>query len=308
MVIPKVLVIDDSRLVHALLEDGLSGEGLEHLHADNAQEGFWYAKRAQPDLILLDVVMPSGSGFELCKQLKHDSATSHIPVIFLSGAADSFNKVQGLDLGAIDYITKPFDQAELLARVRAALRTKRLVDLLAEQAQVDALTGLHNRKFLQERLDSELLAARRFDRIISLILLDVDHFKRCNDNYGHPFGDRVLQNVAEVIQKAVRTIDLPCRYGGEEFAVILPETDLEGAVHVADRIRTMMESLCIAYRGERISVTISGGVASTSGVAARQAITREHLIQVADETLYRAKQAGRNRVLVNEPAAALTDA
>lgn len=288
---PKILVIDDSKLVHTLLEEGLASEGFEHLHAYDAQQGLWYAKRANPDLILLDVVMPQISGFELCRQLQDDSATAHIPIVFLTGSSDCYNKVQGLNLGAVDYITKPFDHAELLARVRAALRTKRLVDLLAEQAQVDALTGLRNRKHLLQRLDEAYQARRQFGREVSLLLLDVDHFKRCNDTFGHPFGDRVLQSVAECLQASARGIDVVCRYGGEEFAIILPETEIDDAFEVGERMREAIATTSLSYQGRHVFVTASIGVASAEDQA-----TRENLIQAADEALYSAKQAGRNCV------------
>lgn len=293
----KILTVDDSQLIHTMLEDSLVTEGLELLHAYDAEQGLWLAKRAKPDLILLDVVMPKSSGFELCQSLKNDSQTEYIPVIFISGTGDTFNKVQGLDLGAVDYITKPFDPAELLARVRAALRTKRLVDMLATTAQVDAITGLHNRQHFQERLDHEISAVRRYGRMVSLILFDIDHFKCCNDTHGHPFGDRVLQLVAETLVHSTRTTDICCRYGGDEFAAILPETVLRDAATLADRIRGTVENASLICRGQTVTATVSCGVASTSQIAHRAAVTANQLIQGADEALYRAKEAGRNRVV-----------
>lgn len=291
-----ILFIDDSKVVHAMLDDILAVEGHKHLHAYDADQGFWFAKRANPDLILLDVVMPRVSGFDLCKALKSDPQTAHIPVMFLSGTGDTFNKVQGLDLGAIDYITKPFDETELQARVRAALRTKRLVDMLANTAQVDALTGLRNRQHFDRRLDEELAAMRRFGRTVSLVLLDIDHFKCCNDQFGHPFGDRVLQSVAEVLQEASRVVDVPCRFGGEEFVVILPETEIEGALVVAERIRQGIQSIPLSCREQRLTITASGGVASSSQAGNCECVTSKSLVQAADEALYRAKNNGRNRI------------
>ncbi len=292
----KVLTVDDSQVIHAMLEDGLAAEGLEQLHAYDAEQGLWLAKRAQPDLILLDVVLPKTSGFAMCEALKNEPLTEHIPVIFLSGTGDTFNKVQGLDLGAVDYITKPFDSAELLARVRAALRTKRLVDMLATTAHVDAITGLRNRQHFQERLAEEISATRRYGRTVSLMLFDIDHFKRCNDTYGHPFGDRVLQLVGETFLHSTRTTDVCCRYGGDEFAAILPETCLRDALSLAERIREAIEIASLSHRGQMVAVTASGGVASTSQIADRATATASQLIQGADDSLYLAKKGGRNRI------------
>jgi len=247
-------------------------------------------------LILLDVVMPGLSGFELCRMLKNDPQTMYVPVIFLSGATDTFNKVQGLDLGAIDYVSKPVELAELQARVRAALRTKRLQDMLADTAQVDSLTGLKNRRHFDQRLADELAATRRFGRTVSLLLLDLDRFKRCNDTFGHPFGDRVLQDFGELLKKSTREMDAACRFGGDEFGVILPETSLEMAAAVADRIRDSFCRRVFRCRNEEVSLTTSGGLACTSQAAERKTLSPETLVGAADDALYRAKQAGRDRV------------
>lgn len=295
----QVLIVDDCELVHRLLGTlltSLDGSAVSVLHAFDAEQGFWFAKRAKPDLILLDVAMPRVSGFELCKALKHEAASTHIPVIFISGEADSTDKVRGLDLGAIDYITKPFDHAELRARVRAALRTKRLIDLLDATAQVDALTGLRNRNYFNQRLEEEMLAVQRYGRVLSLVLLDIDHFKKCNDKYGHLFGDNVLQSVAEVLKAVVREVDAPCRYGGEEFALILPETDVTSAILVADRLREATSKLEFQCHSEHFQVTASFGVSSTELCLFPSSLSSRQLIQTADEALYEAKERGRNRV------------
>ncbi len=297
----SILAIDDSEEIHRLLDVRLRNEGLIIHHALNAEDGLAKARELQPDLILLDVVLPSTSGFALCRTLKEDPRTAHVPIIFLTGTSDMENKVAGLDLGATDYVTKPFDAAELCARVRSALRNKRCVDLLAAKAQLDALTGMWNRGYFNQRLSDELAATRRYGRKVTLIMLDIDHFKRINDEHGHPVGDRVLVAVGEVLSSSVRTADAPCRYGGEEFAIILSETDLAGAMTVCERIQERLALLEVKTRDSKLTVTASIGVVSSECLE-RAANTPERLIESADDALYRAKQSGRNRTCVYQPA------
>jgi diguanylate cyclase (GGDEF)-like protein len=288
-----VLVIDDSVLIHSLVRVRLEDEPIEVHFADSGRAGLEKAASLQPDLILLDVDMPEMDGFEACRRLKADPATSAIPVVFLSGASTAQQKVQGLDLGAVDYVTKPFDPAELRARVRAALRTKYLMDLLAKRAMIDGLTGLWNRACFEQRLASELSLTRRSQRPLACAMLDLDHFKRINDTHGHPFGDEVLRGVAQVIQDACRTEDVPCRYGGEEFVLLLPNTALEGAMSLAERIRTAVANTPFVFRRERVPVTCSIGIADNLRVAGGDT----SLVDLADQALYRAKQDGRNRAV-----------
>ncbi len=292
----KVLIIDDSQLVHAMLDDALADEDIENVHAFDAEEGYWYAKRTQPDAILLDVRMPGTSGFELCKMLKGDTETSQIPVIFLSSIQDSPNKVHGLDLGAMDFISKPFEEADLKARVRVALRIKSLVDQLSSIGQVDALTGLRNRLYFDEQLSRQILAWKSHGGDLSLLMLDVDHFKKLNDNYGHLFGDRVLQGISRSIRNSLRASDVACRYGGEEIVVIMPQTDVAHATEIAERVRKSIANLTFNHRGEVVNVTISGGVACTPGIASPRMVAPHDLIHAADEALYKAKSEGRNQI------------
>jgi diguanylate cyclase (GGDEF)-like protein len=286
----KVLVIDDSHDVHTLLKVRLAREPVVLTHAFSGAEGIAKALEVNPDQILLDVEMPGQSGFDVCRQLKGDSATMHIPIIFLTGKTSSEEKIEGLELGATDYITKPFDPAELRARVRASLRTKGLVDLLARKAMIDGLTGLWNRAYLDARLNSELSAARRTGRPLSCIMCDVDRFKFINDTYGHSFGDEVLRAVAQAIAGSCRTEDIVCRYGGEEFAILLPGTSLEDAAQLAERLRVVVEGMALTCRDQTVSVTCSFGVANPG-----QSVPPS-VIELADQALYRAKHSGRNRV------------
>ncbi len=292
-----VLAIDDSSDVHGLLDVRLRTEGLIVHHALDGEQGLVMARDIRPDIILLDVDMPLFTGFEVCQRLKLDPLTEPIPVIFLTGATEVYSKVQGFDLGAVDYLTKPFEPAELRARVRAALRTKRYHDILASRSHVDGLTGLWNRAYFDQRMIEECSAARRYLRKLSLILLDLDHFIGLNDSHGRPFGDHALQILGDHLSSIVRGTDAPCRYGGEEFGIILAETDLAGAVAMSERLRREMSELSFQTSERRLSVTASQGVACSS-IFDVGAITVGGMIDAADGALYRAKREGRDRVCV----------
>jgi diguanylate cyclase (GGDEF)-like protein len=280
--------------MHALLEARLEGEGLALEHAFDGTEALVKVRADPPDLILLDLELPGMSGFSVCKALKGELHTSAVPVIFLSGKGDVESKVRGLDLGAIDFVNKPFEPAELRARVRAALRTKRLQDLLTVRAQVDGLTGLLNRSYFDRRLAEELAAARRFHRRVCLVILDIDHFKRINDRHGHPFGDRVLQALGEALTATVRATDAACRYGGEEFALILGETGRTDGLAACRRVQERIAQIELRAAGERVTLSASYGVvASDQFIAVPSPAV---LIEAADSALYTAKRTGRNRV------------
>src|SRR4051812_31479515 len=238
-----------------------------------------------PDLILLDVDMPDCDGFEACRRLKADAATAGIPVIFLTGVCDPEQKVQGFELGAVDYVTKPFEPSELRARVRAALRTKYLMDLLAKRAMIDGLTGLWNRACFEQRLATELSLAGRTDRPVACALIDLDHFKQVNDNHGHPFGDEVLRTIAQVVVDACRHEDVVCRYGGEELVLLMPNTTAEQALELAERVRAAVAATPFTTARGPAKVTCSIGVAD--GLDGRGAA----MVDLADKALYRAKQA-----------------
>lgn len=292
----RVLVIDDSEPIHKLIEARLTPEGLHVASELDGERGVERAVAEKPDLILLDIDLPDVDGFEVCRQLKDHPDTKDIPVIFLTGTTSTESKVRGLDLGAVDYVTKPFDQVELRARVRAALRTKRLQDLLEHQSFLDGLTGLWNRAYLDQRAESELNIARRYGRPVSLILLDIDHFKQINDTHGHLFGDIVLQGTAECLPIYARRSDIVTRYGGEEFAILLADTGLRPATYVAERLRTAVEAKSFEAHGQPVNVTASFGVASTHSMTCE--LTRENLLGAADRALYASKDAGRNRTHV----------
>jgi len=292
----KVLIIDDSPDALAVAKVRLAKENLQIVCADCGRAGIEAARREKPDLILLDVDMPDISGFEVCRILKADPELCMIPILFLSAATEPEDKVHGLDLGAVDYVGKPFDAFELRARVRAALRTKHLQDLLMEHAHIDPLTGLPNRRALMERLHSEWARIERHNGQLSFIMADLDNFKLVNDLHGHHIGDKMLQETARVIAEECRDTDLPARYGGEEFAIVVPNEPATGAVRLAERCRQEIAKNCLVLHQETLSITASFGVSDAGGAA-----SIEELMRRADEALYRAKQNGRNRVEVYRP-------
>jgi len=285
----KVLMIDDSKMMHLAVRARLVAESIEFHSAYDGTEGLHAARATKPDLILLDVEMPDQNGFDVCRLLKSDSSLSSIPVIFLTGMTATDDKIKGLDLGAVDYVTKPFDAAELQARVRACLRTKELLDLLAQRAMVDGLTGMWNRAYFDNRLASELAQVKRSGGALGCILADIDRFKSINDTHGHGFGDTVLRGVAQLMQNVSRTEDVVCRYGGEEFVILTPGVDMNGAVRLAERMRAAVEGHSFVHNTHRLQVTCSFGVSDAS-------VVETAIVEAADKAMYAAKTNGRNRV------------
>jgi two-component system, cell cycle response regulator len=291
----KILIIDDSKTVRDTIRSYLKDEGAELLIAGHGEDGIRMAHSETPDLILLDVEMPAPNGFEVCRQLKSDDITAGIPVIFLTGLSSTAEKVCGLDLGAIDYVTKPCDPAELCARVRASLRSKYMLDLLSQKAMIDGLTGLWNRAYLDLHLKSEASLASRYGHRTSVIMADVDKFKSINDQHGHPFGDEVLGRIARILDSDCRTEDMVCRYGGEEFVILAPMIPLEGATALAEHFRQVIHGTVIRHREQDVRLSCSFGVAELAHE------NGESLMERADAALYRAKQSGRNRVVCADP-------
>jgi two-component system, cell cycle response regulator len=293
----NVLVVDNVRLIHELVRLHLADEPVEIHSAHDGKQALEMASELLPDLLLLDVEMPKPDGWEVCRILKADARTKEIPIIFLTAEADSAKKIQGLELGAVDYITKPCDPAELKARVRSALRTKELIDLLSERAMIDGLTGLHNRGYFDQRLACELANNKRHGTPLACVMADVDHFKQFNDRYGHAVGDDVLRQVARIFRDSARAEDIVCRYGGEEFVTLLPQTELEKAIPFAERVRSELESTTLPHRNGELKVTASFGVSDLATAGS------DSLVEAADRAMYEAKKTGRNRVRSSRDAA-----
>jgi diguanylate cyclase (GGDEF)-like protein len=295
---PTVLVIDDSPEVLAVVAARLRPEGYRVITAADWESGMDLAFVQSPDLILLDVNMPDVSGLDVCRRLKADPRTGDIPVIFLTASDDVSVKVHSFDLGATDYVTKPFHPAELRARVRAALRTKREHDTLGTQARQDSLTGLWNRGQFDRILESEVAIAIRESKPLSLVMVDLDHFKRLNDGYGHVFGDAVLRGVSTLLSEGIRGTDYACRYGGEELALVLSDTTGEAAVEVCERLRERLVSHEFSVKdGAPVTITASFGIAEIAQKVGAGVVTASGLVDAADEALYSAKREGRDRVV-----------
>ncbi len=303
-----VLIIDDSVTVREQIIRTLESFNLftRYFEAEDGLEGFKKLLTNPVDIILCDLEMPRMDGFKFLSMLKGRPDFQDVPVIILTGRDDKERKVKGLEQGASDYITKPFDHDELVARVKVHLKIKKLQDelkrsneRLLELSNTDHLTGLFNRRYMMEALDKEMQRSIRKGGTLSLILLDIDHFKRVNDDYGHQKGDTVLQKVALLLQKELRTYDCAARYGGEEFVAILPDSTLKESVFVADRIRQAVQSARFDSPLDTLNLTVSLGVASFSK---EDTTTVDGFIKIADDALYRAKANGRNRVEFHEAA------
>lgn len=245
----------------------------------------------KPNLFLAQLRLPTYSGLELVRRLKRESATQSIPVLLYTDMATAEERIQALELGASDLISRPFVGAELLARLRAALRIRHLLTILEQRAHLDSLTGLANRGVFDDRLPREWEACRRRHTPLAVMIADLDHFKAVNDNHGHAAGDTVLRHAAATLARVIRTSDFVARYGGEEFVVVAPDCGLSAAVRLAERFRAAVEELRIDEHGDTIPVSTSVGVASFAD------LTRTgpaELLRRADEALYRAKESGRN--------------
>ncbi len=298
----SVLVIDDSPGARHQILDGLKAASLFQVYheAESVIDGFKIALGEPLDVILCDLDMPGMDGFKFLSMIKTRKELQDIPVILVTGVNDQDSKIRGLERGASDYLTKPYDPAELIARVKVQLKIKTLQDslkksnqALMELSNTDPLTHLSNRRFLMKTLEKELQRCERSQKPMALIMVDVDHFKPVNDTYGHQQGDVVLQTLADQMKAHLRDYDLAARFGGEEFALVLPETALAEAVQVAERLRVAISELRIPAGHNEIRLTISLGVATYPHPKVR---TVDNLILEADRALYNAKEKGRNRV------------
>jgi two-component system, cell cycle response regulator len=306
----RILVVDDEPETAKIVRGWYKDEPYRILEAGDGEAGIQRAKTDRPDIILMDFMMPRLDGFEATRRLKADPATAGIPVILVSARREGPVKREGFESGADDFVVKPFQFDDVDARIRAMLKKRELFVALEqsnqelkasnaqleEQATTDEKTGLANYRVFGQKLREEFLRAERYGTALSLVMLDLDDFKRVNDRFGHPAGDRVLREFAILVRGGARATDVPARYGGEEFAMILPHTEGERAERVAERLRAAVADFTFLDPEHRIRVTVSAGVAtypSTAGIGSAEA-----LVAAADRALYAAKKAGKNRVVV----------
>ncbi len=322
-----VLIVDDNPKNLQVLAEIVEKIGHEVVMALNARQAIDYLAQELPDLILLDVMMPEMDGYMLCRELKATECSREIPVIFITARADSEDVVQGFAAGGIDYLTKPFRVPELRARLSTHLSLKRHQDELRENnerlqrtceelslahatisrqneklkemllqlelsSRTDVLTGIYNRRHMVEKINAEIARYRRSGHSFALISGDIDFFKSVNDKYGHDCGDLVLQAVAQVMKNLLREQDTLARWGGEEFLILLPETDVVQGTLAAERIRRQICELEVGYRGAKVSVAMTLGV-----VVFAEGDTIDTVLKKADDALYRGKRQGRNRVI-----------
>lgn len=297
-----VLVIDDSDTLREEILRTLQDASLFdcYLEARDGLEGFKVLLNNRVDLVLCDLEMPRMDGFRFLAMMRAREEFQDLPVIILTGREDRDTKIRGLEQGASDYVTKPFDSGELVARVRVQLKMKSLQDELKRSNEMlrtlsitDPLTHLHNRRHLMEMVDREFQRSSRKGASLSLIILDIDYFKKINDTYGHQEGDRVLTILAGIVTRRLRSYDLAARYGGEEFVLLLPETPIHEALSIAERLRMEVQEHVFDGSLQGLVLTISLGVAT---YPSSRVESIDSLFRQADEALYRAKQGGRNRV------------
>lgn len=291
----SILIVDDSRLNLQILKDIL---GIDHqiYCATSGKEALTIIISKRVDLILLDVIMPEMDGFEVCRIIKSNPQTKNIPVIFVSYMGEVEDQAKGLEIGAIDFITKPVNPSIIKARVKNHLELKRYRDILEELSMIDGLTGISNRRYLDEVLEKEWRRAVRTGDTLAVVLIDIDFFKKYNDYYGHVAGDECLRKVANSLKNSVkRAGELVARYGGEEFAVVLPSVSKEDALKLGEILRQNVESLNILHAQSEVSpyVTISVGVAA---IRPNRESLSANLFSKADKALYQAKEKGRNMV------------
>ncbi|MCC7404079.1 MAG: diguanylate cyclase [Bdellovibrionales bacterium] len=293
----KILVVEDDQPVLEVVNEALIQAGFETAVATSAHEAFAKIGEFQPDLVLSDHDMPHMTGLDMLSQLRKNE--NYVSVIFISGRSDLRTVCEALEIGADDYIRKPFRFEELIARIRNCLRTKevhvqlrRANEKLQEMVDRDYLTGLYNMRTMYERIDFELARARRYSRQVAAVMIDMDHFKTVNDQNDHLFGSFVLGEMGKILAQNVRGTDLAARYGGDEFLVILTEVDRDGAKVFCERLRARIESHVFASERSQIRLTISLGYALTGG---ENSIDARTLVRSADHALYQAKEQGRNR-------------
>lgn len=293
----KIMVVDDSRFNLRLLQDILENEGFAVHAVNQSLAAIQEARIFQPDIILLDIVMPNIDGFEVCRLLKEDLRLADVPVIMITAKIEASDVKKALELGAFDYIRKPVDEVEVIARIHSAIKYKEIQDKLKEMATKDGLTGIYNHSLLLELFYKEAARCERLGKDTSFVMIDIDSFKKVNDTYGHQAGDIVLKELSLILQKNTRINDIVGRYGGEEFGIVISEVDDSELIELCERIRAKVEGYNFNVGQEIIHISVSIGICTKkpdTGVSIGEIIKR------ADEALYMAKKKGKNRIVISK--------
>jgi diguanylate cyclase (GGDEF)-like protein len=300
-----ILIIDDSRLIREMLRDILQPAGYRIIDAESGKEGIAIARRSRPDLVIIDIVMPGMDGIDACRILNKGSDTSGIPVIILTVRASTADIKAGLEAGAVDYITKPFNADELLARVNSAFKIKEFKDQITslklrfkEITSTDDLTGLRNAAYFWDYLGRKVKKAAKKEAPLSVVIVDLDNFKTINDSFGHIFGDEVLKEAAQILKTALGKKGLIARYGGEEFVAVLPNIGGDRAFAVAEKMRQSLAEREFSREGKTFSISTSCGVATMVHDPRGQTNEPISLFERADRALYEAKTAGKAMTMV----------
>lgn len=292
---PRVLVVEDSPLQRRVIARYLTDQNLDVLTAADGVEAMEKVRQTPPDLVLLDLILPGRDGFEVCRLLKEEASTAGTPVVIITSHSGREERIRGLECGADDFLVKPVDRKELLVRTKSLLRRKQLMDTLRSEASRDPLTGLYNRRRLAVEMQRELARAKRYNLRLAVIMLDMDDFKHYNDTNGHPAGDEVLKQLADLLTAHTREADTVCRYGGEEFIVLMSQTGLEGGLAGAENIRRQVADHLftggVNQPGGHLTISLGVAVFPDHGENA------DDLLCAVDQALYRAKRTGKNRVV-----------
>nr|WP_315491957.1 diguanylate cyclase [uncultured Rhodoferax sp.] len=292
---PKLLVVDDQPINIQVMHQ-IFGADYQVFMATNGEQALSICQSNPPDLVLLDVVMPGMDGFEVCTQLKNNPATRNIPVIFVTAHSDAAQETHGLSVGAVDFISKPVNPAVVRARVKTHLTLKFQSDLLRNLVFLDGLSGVFNRRYFDQQLAVEWARAARNHTALSLIMVDVDHFKLFNDRYGHQAGDDCLRQIALTLKSSLRRpTDLVARYGGEEFACILPDTGYEDALAITQEMERQVRAQKIPHEFSQFDGVVTASLGLATSIV-QPGSSSAALVGLADAQLYQAKQAGRGRV------------
>ena len=287
-----VMIVDDTKENINVLRKTLANIGCKISVALNGEMALDLIPKLKPNLILLDIMMPGIDGYEVCRRLKKDAELQDVPIIFVTAKGDTEDIVQGFEAGAVAFIMKPFRQEEVCARVKTHLALSAAIKKLIRDNETDSLTGLINRRTFLKRVENEAMRFKRNQKPFALLFGNIDFFKKVNDTYGHSAGDDVLVNISRLLSTEKREIDQVARWGGEEFLILLPETNLKGAVLRGNKIRKLISAKPIIHEGQEIHVTMSFGVSEYNG-----STHIEKTIDLADQRLYLAKNSGRNKVV-----------